>query len=55
MYGLILPSGNDAAWLLAEFFGKLIKNKGSLHSKPERMPDISNAKYFMQEMNFYAR
>ena len=45
MYGLILPSGNDAAWLLAEFFGKIIKDKGLI--KTDRMPDNTDAKYFM--------
>ena len=26
-YGMMLPSGNDAAYALAEFFGQLIKEK----------------------------
>ena len=26
LYGLMLPSGNDAAWCLAENFGYIIKN-----------------------------
>ena len=26
-YGMMLPSGNDAAYALAEFFGELIKEK----------------------------
>ena len=47
MYGLMLPSGNDAAWLLAEFFGDLLRGS----KKDSRNP----ARYFMNEMNSQAR
>jgi len=26
-YGMMLPSGNDAAFLLAEYFGQILKDK----------------------------
>jgi serine-type D-Ala-D-Ala carboxypeptidase (penicillin-binding protein 5/6) len=44
LYGLMLPSGNDAAWALAEFFGSKISPSSS---KP--------AKRFVSEMNKTAR
>jgi len=25
LYGMMLPSGNDAAWALAEFFGAILR------------------------------
>ena len=43
MYGLMLPSGNDAAWQLAEFFGEILKGDKKSSGNP--------ARYFMQEMN----
>jgi D-alanyl-D-alanine carboxypeptidase len=27
MYGMMLPSGNDAAFALAEFFGAMLKKR----------------------------
>jgi D-alanyl-D-alanine carboxypeptidase len=27
MYGMMLPSGNDAAFALAEFFGTILKER----------------------------
>ena len=27
MYGMMLPSGNDAAWTLAEFFGAILRGQ----------------------------
>lgn len=44
LYGLMLPSGNDAAWALAEHFGSALN---PLTSKP--------LKQFICEMNKYAR
>ena len=29
LYGMMLPSGNDAAWALAEFFGYLVREEES--------------------------
>ena len=43
LYGLMLPSGNDAAWALAEYFGGFIY----VTTKP--------VKYFIEEMNNLAR
>lgn len=59
LYGLMLPSGNDAAFALAQYFGyKLyLKRYG-----PADIPKIKSfqfdyhpyyAKYFLREMNFY--
>lgn len=42
LYGLMLPSGNDAAWTLAEYFGKKLGVGGS----------VSN---FLNEMNLNAK
>lgn len=44
LYGLMLPSGNDAAWALAEHFGKLV---AITTSKP--------VKIFVSEMNRLSR
>ena len=44
LYGLMLPSGNDAAWALAEFFGGKL---GTSTNKP--------VKRFVSEMNKTAR
>jgi len=60
LYGLMLPSGNDAAFALAQFFGKdLFKRK----YKPADAEKIVSyqfnyhqwyAKYFLKEMNLVA-
>ena len=47
LYGLMLPSGNDAAVALAEFFGKKLLKKKSTAKTP--------MKAFVREMNFTAK
>lgn len=56
-YGMMLPSGNDAAYLLAEHFGKLLHEKKAnqitsfnSNSKFANTP----VRYFLKEMNYYA-
>lgn len=36
LYGMMLPSGNDAALALAEFFGRLLISETQLKAKPPR-------------------
>lgn len=67
LYGMMLPSGNDAAYALAEFFGKVLKEKkydqtleeeqratatSSVFTKTSHSPYI---RYFLWEMNFYGQ
>lgn len=50
LHGLMLPSGNDAAYSLAEHFGKL------LHDVTEgESPSRNYMRYFVQKMNQYAK
>ena len=61
MYGMMLPSGNDAAFALAKYFGKLIFDRKGYGEK-----DINRirsyqfnyhpyfVKYFLKQMNEYA-
>lgn len=58
LYGLMLPSGNDAAYVLAKNFGKfLFKKKGytQQHKKTIRSFEFDHheeyVKYFLYEMN----
>lgn len=66
LYGMMLPSGNDAAYALAEFFGRVLKErKYSQGAEDEPRPAGSfvkastshspYVKYFLLEMNFYAQ
>lgn len=59
MHGMMLPSGNDAALAIAEFFGSIIKN--SLFPKmvpevddEEEDKKVSPVKLFVKEMNSIA-
>ena len=69
LYGMMLPSGNDSAYALAEFFGKVLKDRKYSQKDGEedqRASTTSNfhtktsyshapcVKYFLLEMNFYA-
>ena len=50
LHGLMLPSGNDAAWSLAEYFGK------RLHATLESdSPSRNYTRYFVSEMNQLAK
>lgn len=62
----MLPSGNDAAYALAEFFGRILKEKKYFHGSEEEQRMASAfvkigrshsplIKYFLYEMNFYAQ
>lgn len=65
LYGMMLPSGNDAAYALAEFFGRVLKErKYSQGAEDEQRTSASFVKttshspfikYFLLEMNFYAQ
>lgn len=48
LYGLMLPSGNDAAVTLAENFTRLMEQK-------ELLKRSGSMNYFIQEMNKYAK
>ena len=46
VYGLMLPSGNDAAYALAEFFGRLLACKKGFFTMTKRLERL-----FIREMN----
>jgi serine-type D-Ala-D-Ala carboxypeptidase (penicillin-binding protein 5/6) len=57
-YGLMLPSGNDSGFALAEYFGELLKEKkstngGGLFDNSSGSPYSTHptVKYFLKEMN----
>ena len=61
MYGMMLPSGNDAAFVLAKYFGKLLFEKKGYGNK--EMTKIRSyqfnyhpyfVKYFLKQMNDHA-
>ena len=61
MYGMMLPSGNDAAFVLAEYFGEKLKEKKYKARTDEELKLLqgsqftnTSVKYFLKEMNFYA-
>lgn len=60
-YGLMLPSGNDAAYCIAEHFGELLynlpsnQNTGSMSSAFSFKFQSSVIKYFLKEMNVNAK
>lgn len=60
LYGLMLPSGNDAAFALAQYFGKLLYKKKYTKADRNRIRSFQfdyhlyYAKYFLAEMNEYA-
>lgn len=60
LYGLMLPSGNDAAFALAQYFGKQLFRKKYTHADIMRIKSYQfnyhpyYAKYFLKEMNDYA-
>jgi hypothetical protein len=52
-----LPSGNDAALVLADYFGGVIeKNSKNLVAPPKsfQFDDNLNIRYFLKEMNLCA-
>jgi D-alanyl-D-alanine carboxypeptidase len=57
LYGLMLPSGNDAAFTLAQFFGKHLFRRKYTHADITRIKSYQfnyhpyYAKYFLKEMN----
>ncbi len=54
-YGLMLPSGNDAAFAIAEHFGQyLYENKYRDQPVTSQMFQWSIIRYFLKEMNLYA-
>lgn len=61
-YGMMLPSGNDAAFAFAEYFGELLKEKKYSGARHENLfkDQVSNfskypfLKYFLREMNLNA-
>jgi D-alanyl-D-alanine carboxypeptidase (penicillin-binding protein 5/6) len=57
LYGLMLPSGNDAATALAEYFGRLL-HRELLEDQPASScppPKPTFVKYFLGEVNGLAR
>ena len=63
-YGMMLPSGNDAAFLLAEYFGSLLRTS-KYHSCDIKYTTNNNTasafvnhptiRHFLVEMNIYAK
>ena len=54
-YGLMLPSGNDAAYCLAEFFGQYLReNKYQDQTVSSFQFNWSIVRFFLKEMNLYA-
>ena len=58
LYGLMLPSGNDAAFVLAKYFGRLIYEKRGYDEKDQiriRSYQFNYhpyfVKYFLKQMN----
>lgn len=57
-YGMMLPSGNDAAYALAEYFGILVNSKKKQQTAPLCQNSHFNnspIKFFLKEMNFQAQ
>ena len=54
---MMLPSGNDAAYALAEYFGILVNSKKKQQTAPlcqNSQFNNSPIKFFLKEMNFQA-
>lgn len=51
LYGLLLPSGNDAAIVLADWGGKLLRKREQ--DKKVKVGWKNNVKTFVDEMNNY--
>lgn len=60
LYGLMLPSGNDAAFALAQFFGRQLFRRKYSQADITKIKSYQfnyhpyYAKYFLREMNLYA-
>ena len=60
LYGLMLPSGNDAAFALAQFFGRQLFRRKYSHADISKIRSYQfnyhpyYAKYFLREMNIFA-
>lgn len=55
---MMLPSGNDAAYTIANYFGEILYNE-KFSKKKENYPaswefERTNTKYFLREMNEHA-
>jgi D-alanyl-D-alanine carboxypeptidase len=52
-YAMLLPSGNDAALVLADFFGKVLmeNNPGQALAKSLQFQDNQPVRHFLREMN----
>lgn len=44
LHGMMLPSGNDAGYLLAEYFGKLMKKSGQTRVDLKNKSKVSKTK-----------
>ena len=56
-YGMMLPSGNDAAYTLAEHFGEKLFEQKSVKTEscnPNSKFSMTPVKYFLKEMNSHA-
>lgn len=59
LYGLMLPSGNDAAFALAQYFGYKLFTKKYTHADINKIKSFQfdyhpyYAKYFLKEMNLF--
>lgn len=52
-YAMLLPSGNDAALVLADYFGGVIMKNSDSQSPPKSFyfPDNIHVRFFLKEMN----
>lgn len=52
-HALLLPSGNDAALVLADFFGGVLMSKSETQNPPKSFAfvDNMNVRFFLREMN----
>ena len=52
LYGMMLPSGNDAAYAIAEYCGEQMQNDSKIN-KPKVKAD--NVNYFVKQMNYICK
>lgn len=55
-YGMLLPSGNDAALTLADFFGSVLMQNSPNVTPPKsfQFPENLPVRFFLREMNLIA-
>lgn len=56
-YAMLLPSGNDAALVLADYFGGVVMQNSETQSPPKSFyfPDNLPIRFFLREMNLVGK